>query len=100
MKIETITLILSGISTVIAIIESKKTQKLLHKGIIALTNSKAFKTSYFVTIILLALSGLIFSFLVGILKVLDGSLLQGILIFLMMSAASLYFSYASYRLAQ
>lgn len=100
MKIDTITLILSEISTVIAIIESEKTQKLLHKGIIALTNSKAFKISYFVTIILLALSGLIFSFLIRILKALDGSLLLGILIFLMMSTATLYFCYASYRLAQ
>ncbi len=95
-----ISIFLATIGIIIAFIESKKTRKLTHNAIMFLAQSETFRKIYYGLIILLIPIGLFYSFILGVIKILEGNLILGTLGFLIMACALINFAFASYKIAQ
>ena len=95
-----ITLTLASIRTVIAFIESEKTRKLTCNFLMVAHDSKTIRKIYYVLTLLLVLLGLLYAFLIAVLKINQGGLTLGISTFLIMACAMIAFAFTSYKVVQ
>ncbi len=92
-------IIISFLILAIAIIESKKAQKIIKKSILFLAQSKAFKRFYYVSIVLLVLTGLLLSLCVAVIKISENNLAMAVTGFMLINITILTFAFTSYKLA-
>ncbi|CAA0155743.1 membrane hypothetical protein [Tenacibaculum maritimum] len=92
-------IIISLLILTIAIIESKKTQNIIHNTLMFLGQSKTVKRLYYSAIILLVLVGLLLSLCIAIIKISENNLAMGVTGFMLINIAILMFAFTSYKLA-